>query len=168
MTTIFFVIVCMSVVVYIKNRSRIRRQRVKQLTKQRQIELNKRRVRGAKYPHSIDLNVPSANEDESDIQCLHYLSNETMNIVTDSEYSNYMGGSSAWTPTTNRPSASATHSDSHQSLSSVTMLSCLSSQQYAAKSKSSKKRTKKRSKPQSFSPSPRAKSKSPRLTKARK
>ena len=125
---------------YIKQRSRIRRQRVKQRAILRQIELNKRRARGAKYPKFIDLTVPSAKEDDSDIQMIHDLSNETMHIVSDVEYPNYMDGTSPWTPARNRPSTS--HSDSPQS-SSVTILSYVPSQQYAASPKSTKKKTEK-------------------------
>lgn len=165
------VIVCLSsvAIVYIKQRSRIRRERVKRRAALRQIEQNERMARGAKYPKYIDLRLPSANEDDSDIQMIHYLSNESTYIVTDVDYPTYMHGSSPWTPDTNRPSTS--HSASSQSSSQQILLSCVSSQQYAASRKGTKKKPKKpkikRSKPKSFSPTPaKHKSKSPRLTKA--
>lgn len=156
---------------YIKQRSRIRRERVKQRAELRQIELNERRARGAKYPKFIDLALPSANEDDSDIQMIHDLSNETTHIVSDPEYPNYMDGTSPWTPDTHRPSTS--HSASSQSSVQI-LLSYVPSQQYAASAKGTKKKQKKskmqRPKPRSFPPRPptatKQKSKSPRLTKA--
>lgn len=178
-----FVIVCLSVLVYIKQRSIFRRQRVRQRVQRRIQEMKQRRARAAKkYPKSIDLTRSSCAEDTSDIQQIHYLSSDSMNIVSDEQYPDFMDGSAAWIPNKTRPSAS--HSDSTQSSSSasssIRILSYIPSKQYAARKKVStttrKKSVKSRKHQQekplaSFTKSPKlksspSKSKSPRLTKA--
>ena len=179
-----FVIVCLCVLVYIKQRSRLRRQRVKQYAKRRQQEMNERRARGAKYPNSIDLTHPSCAEDTSDIQMIHCLSSDS-GIVTDELYRDFIDGAAVWIPKKNKPSAP--NSDSTKS-SSITILSYIPSSQYSASKKDTRKTKKKSTKsrkhqqpqplpreastPASFCtpPAPKVKSPSkagsPRLTKA--
>ena len=150
-----FVIVCVSVLVYIKQRSRVRRQRVKQHEKRRKQQMNERRARGAKYPHSIDLTLPSCSEDTSDIQMIHCLSSDS-NIVTDELYLDFFDGSAVWLPKNNTHSAS--HSDSTNSSSITILSSYIPSSQYSASKtvpSKGKKKSKKSRKHQQQQPPPR-------------